>query len=402
MTPFDTSSPAAHPRPSYGGFLLLGVTLMIVIACVFSLFASLRLQTLLMSHTSAPSPTVPLATLPRLDIGRSTLSSIAMVSTDDGWIVGENSSYALILHYQSGHWLPEPVTVARSWLQAVAFADTQHGWAVGFRPLDGPPLTVSPSDGSPSTEALVLHYQQGHWSRVIPPLAITGTLTKIHLVSANEWWALNNHGESSSFALVHYNRGVWSLLSLPPQVTDAHGLTVAGPDDVWVGMAGGLMRMHGKALEQSVQDIKANLLALDLHTPQNGWAVGFTFCGKSSLASPTCDQSVAIYHYDGAIWDPVTIDARGILDAIAMLSGDDVWAAGTTMSKEQSGSLLLHYQHGVWHQYTSTFPIDITALSMTDSTEGWAIGYSRVADGTGNAPGLLHYHNGVWTQVTLA
>ncbi|MGZ6390849.1 MAG: hypothetical protein ACXWQZ_16535 [Ktedonobacterales bacterium] len=401
MASFDNPSPTDRPRPSYGGLLLLGVTLVMVIACIFSLFASQRLQSLLSRHPLTPTPTVPLAVLPSLDLARSSLSDVAMVSRDDGWIVGENSGYALILRYQAGRWLPQPATVAHSWLQAVAFADTQRGWAVGYHVMDGPPPTASPSVGTLSTEALVLHYQKGHWSRVMPSIAITGTLTKIRLVSADDWWALNYQGEGGALNLIHYNQGAWSLLPLPREVTDAHGLAVAGPNDIWIGIAGGIMHMYGAALAQSIQEIKVNLLALDLHEPRNGWAAGLTFCGAATSTSPVCEQRVALYHYDGATWAPAATDAHGELDAVVMTSGDDVWAAGSTMSKTQSGSLILHYQNGEWRSYATTFPVDITALSMTNSSEGWAIGYARLAHATGNAPGLLHCRNGVWTQISL-
>jgi hypothetical protein len=401
MAAFDNPSPQGRPRPSSAGLLLLGVTLVMVIACVFSLFASQRLQSLLVGHPPIPTPTVPLAALPSLDLGRSTLSGAAMVSNDDGWIVGENSGYALILRYQASRWLPQPATVAHSWLQAVAFAGTQHGWAVGYHVMDGPPPTDTPTARTLSTEALILHYQEGHWSRVIPSIAIRGTLTKIRLVSADDWWALNYQGESGQLNLIHYNRGVWSLLPLPPDVTDAHGLAVAGPDDIWIGMAGGVMHMHGTAREQSSQSINANLLALDLHEPRNGWAAGLTFCGTPTSTSPVCDQRVALYHYDGTTWAPAATDAHGELDAVAMTSSDDIWAAGSTLNKTESASLILHYQNGEWQQYATTFPVDITALSMTGPTEGWAIGYARLPQATGNAPGLLHCRDGVWTQISL-
>lgn len=401
MASFDNPSPTGRPRASYGGLLLFGVTLVMVFACVFSLFASQRLQSLLSGRPPTPTPIVPLAALPSLDLGRSTLSGVAMVSRDDGWIVGENSGYALILRYQAGRWLPQPETVAHSWLQAVAFADTQHGWAVGYHAMDGPPPTASPSDGALSTEALVLHYQDGHWSRVTPSIAITGTLTTIRLVSADDWWALNYQGESSRLNLIHFNQGAWSLLPLPQEVADAHGLAVTGPNDIWIGIAGGIMHMFGAALAPSEQNIKGNLLALDLHESQNGWAAGLAFCGAASSTSPVCDQRVALYHYDGATWTPAATDAHGELDAVAMTSGDDVWAAGSTMAKTQSASLILHHHNGEWQQYATTFPVDITALSMTNSREGWAIGYTRLANATGNAPGLLHCRDGVWRPLSL-
>ncbi len=408
MTPFDNSTPAARPRsPSpYSGLLLLGVTLVVVIAFVFSLFASQRLQGLLLGAPPAPpptvTPTVPLASLPPLDLGRSTLRSVAMLSSADGWIVGENSEYALILRYQGGHWLPQPVTVAGSSLHAVAFADTQHGWAVGFHRLDHQTSATATPDPNLLFEPLVLHYEQGHWSRVMPSIAIQGGLTKIHLVSADDWWALNNRGEASNFALVHYQHGIWSTLPLPADLTDVHGLSVSGPNDVWLGTIGGVVHVHGTIIERSLQGIRGNLLALDQRATQDMWAVGFTFCGTNPSTPNVCEQSAMIYHYNGAAWTPSATDARGTLEAVAAVSAEDVWAAGSSTSKSGPTSLILHYHNGAWQQIPASFPVDITTLSMTSATEGWAVGYAQLADGTGNAPGLLHFHSGVWTQVTLS
>lgn len=394
MTPFDHTSPTTPRRSPYSVFLLLGVILVMVIACAVSLSASPRLQSLLVGSTPTHSPTVPLATLPPLDLGRSELSDLAMVSSDDGWIVGKNSGYALILRYQGGHWLPQSATIASSWLQAVAFADTQHGWAVGSH-------ASNPSDGSHSTEALVLHYQQGHWSRVLPSITIIGTLTKIRLVAPDEWWALNNRGESSSPALVHYRQGVWSVLPMPADLDDVHGLAVAGPDDVWLGTIGGVAHVQSGIIGRSLQDISGNLLAVDLSGKQDIWAVGLTFCGAASPTSTTCDQRVAIYHYDGAAWTPSATQARGMLYAVAAIGANDVWAVGYGADKAGRGSLILHYHTGEWHQYSTDFAIGLNALSMTSSTEGWAVGYAEVANGAGIAPGLLHFRDGIWTQVTL-
>ncbi len=402
MTPFDNSTPAARPRSPYSGLLLLGVTLVVVIAFVFSLFASQRLQGLLVSAPPTPSPTVPLASLPPLDLGRSTLSSVAMVSSDDGWIVGENSGYALILRYQGGRWLPQPVTVAGSSLHAVAFADTQHGWAVGFHRPDHQTSTTNTPDPNLVFEPLVLHFEQGRWSRVIPSIAIQGGLTKIQLVSADEWWALNNRGEASNFALVHYRHGVWSTRPLPADLTDVHGLWVAGPNDVWLGTVGGVVHVRDTIVERPLQGIRGNLLALGQHSPQDMWAVGLAFCGADPSTPNVCDQRAAIYHYNGAAWTPSATDARGTLEAVAAVSAADVWATGSAMSKSGPTSLILHYHNGAWQPIPTTFSVDLTTLSMTSASEGWAVGYAQLADRTGNAPGLLHYHAGAWIQVTLA
>lgn len=383
MTPIENTSPATRPRSSYSGIVLLGVALVMVIACVLSLFTSQRLQGLLLGSAPTPSPTVPLATLPSLDLGRSALNGVAMVSSDDGWIVDENSGYALILRYQGGRWLPQPATVAGSSLQAVAFADAQHGWAVGSYTLDGSVSTVS-------SKPLILHYQEGRWSRVIPSIAIPGGFTKIRLASADDWWALNNRGESSSPALVHYRQGVWSVLPLPADLDDAHGLSVAGPDDVWLGTIGGVVHVHSGIIERSLHGISGNLLAVDLRAKQDMWAVGLSF-----------DQRVAIYHYDGAAWTPSATDARGMLEAVAAVSVDEVWAVGYGMNKAGPSSLILHYHTGEWQQYSTGFAIGLNALSMTGATEGWAVGSGQLPDRTGNALGLLHYHNGTWTQATL-
>ncbi len=403
MTPFDNTTPAPRPRSPYSGLLLLGVTSVVVIAFVFSLFASQRLQSLLLSTPPTPSPTttLPLPTLPPLDLGRSTLSNVAMVSSNDGWIVGENSGYALILRYQGGRWLPQPATLADSSLHAVAFADTQHGWAVGFHRPDHQTSITNTPDPNQVFEPLVLHYEQGHWSRVIPSIAIQGGLTKIHLVSADEWWALNNRGEGSNFALVHYRHGVWSALPLPADLTDVHGLWVAGPNDVWLGTIGGVVHVHDSTVERSLQGIRGNLLALDQPATRDMWAVGLAFCGADPSPSPVCDQRVAIYHYNGAAWTSSATDARGTLEAVAAASTEDVWAAGSSMSKTGPTSLILHYHNGAWQPIPTTFPVDITTLSMTSATEGWAVGYAQLPDATGNAPGLLHFHAGAWTQVTL-
>lgn len=170
---------------------------------------------------------------------------------------------------------------------------------------------------------------------------------------------------------------------------------------MWLGTTGGVVHVHNNIIERSLQGIRGNLLALEQPAKQDMWAVGLAFCGTQPPTSPICEQRVAIYHFDGITWTPFATDAQGILEAVAAVSADDVWAAGSTMNKTQSASLILHFQHGVWRQYATTFPVDLFSLSMAGTTDGWAVGYTRVAGGTGNAPGLLYYRDGIWIQASL-
>jgi hypothetical protein len=119
----------------------------------------------------------------------SLLHSVAMVSTNDGWMVGE---YGHIRHWNGSAWsfVSSPTGCT---LRSVAMVSADDGWAVG---------------GSGCTESsVILHWDGNEWSKVDNPT--TEWLYSVAMISANEGWAVGEGG-----TILHYLKGHTVFLPL--------------------------------------------------------------------------------------------------------------------------------------------------------------------------------------------
>lgn len=126
------------------------------------------------------------------------ISSIAMMSADEGWAVGvlngnATTPYnAVILHYHDGKWkeqarFPGPVDASGSTFytfKCVLVTSDGQAWAVG-------------------SNGLLARYAYGAWKRL--PSVGTSALFDVTFVGASEGWAVGERG-----TLLHYVDGMWS------------------------------------------------------------------------------------------------------------------------------------------------------------------------------------------------
>jgi photosystem II stability/assembly factor-like uncharacterized protein len=112
-----------------------------------------------------------------------------------------------------------------------------------------------------------------------------------------------------------------------------------------------------------------DLAAIDMLSPEAGWAVG---------------SYGTILHYDGNAWRIESSPTREHITDLAMLNEREGWAVG-------SGGLILHYVNGEWQEMTSPTTSSILSIDMLNAREGWAV-----------ADDLLHYENGEWQSVPLS
>jgi len=109
---------------------------------------------------------------------------------------------------------------------------------------------------------------------------------------------------------------------------------------------------------------------IDMVSPEEGWAVG---------------ESGSVLHYAHGNWTSQIAVRRAPRDlfAVSMLDSTFGWAAGD--------GIMLRYENGTWHLETLpdyAYILDIQTLSVDDA---WAVG----GHGT-----ILHYANGSWATVS--
>jgi hypothetical protein len=122
----------------------------------------------------------------------------------------------------------------------------------------------------------------------------------------------------------------------------------------------------------------------------NAWAAGVAYNG-------TADKTLLV-HWDGTSWKQVKSPNPGgttqnnDLDAIAVTSATDAWAAGEYGNNPPVQTLVLHWDGSAWRQVTTPSLggplIDdiLTAVGASSAGDVWAVG---------------HYYNGTAEQ-TLA
>lgn len=120
----------------------------------------------------------------KTNLGNSRLGDVLMLSPTEGWAVGGNPGrtlkhisgppYGLILHYYNGVWedqahIPAPANSSYFMLSSVAMVSSSKGWIVGMN-------------------GTILRYQAGAWTQVASPT--TKDLSSVVMLSATEGWAV--------------------------------------------------------------------------------------------------------------------------------------------------------------------------------------------------------------------
>ena len=236
------------------------------------------------------------------------LKSIFMVSSAEGWAVGEQvpscspislTCYptGILLHYTVsggvGTWAifpapSSPATQPIHGLNSVFMLDQNEGWAVG-------------------DNATILHYTVsggiGTWNLVTvsgtPSLSPDANLTSIFMLSASSGWAVGGIQAGYSFSagpvIIYWDGTKWEPVAAP---SIPGGITPTG---------------HTSAMLKSVF----------FSAPEDGWAVGFP--GKNATTT---------LHWDGVSWRHVSLSPAllgqvpPILTSVYMTSETDGWIVG--------------------------------------------------------------------------
>lgn len=299
---------------------------------------------------------------PDFNIGP-TMDMQAIVETNEIWAVGLRG----IAHYQNGQWYQEMSDIS---MNSISMISPQEGWAVG-------------DDG-------MVHYQDGEWQQVTLPTE--WPLTSISMINETEGWAVGTNG-----VLLQYQNGTWQLISQnrfgsEPYSSEFHDITWLEKENVgWaVGRLGfdGMIIHHLDGEWQLVEQIpEQRLMALDMITPNIGWAVG----------------EGIIMHYQDGTWRIVlsaetnqTWLETGLRDL--ELLDIDMWdeatgfAVGQARGYRQNPGVIWHYQQNNWQLVDSLIQARLRAVHMVSPNEAWAVG----EHGT-----ILHYLDGQWLDQSI-
>lgn len=122
------------------------------------------------------------------------IRAVAMLSTTDGWAVGQNG---LAMRWNGLNWTAHD-TPTQGWLNDVTAVAPDNVWAVGGLTTDDP---FEP-------ETIIIHWNGNTWQEwPVPPDAIEGHLTVVAMHSANYGLAAGSSG------VLEWNGMEWEQLA---------------------------------------------------------------------------------------------------------------------------------------------------------------------------------------------
>ena len=312
--PDPQASPPRHtPYPGASARWVGSIAALLIVAVLAGLFLAQRghksplaQPTATTGSQRACASSEITASLP----ARSYLMDLAMTGPDSGWAVGSVqdeglppfNSHVLIAQFRQCRWQPLDLTFPHAALTSITMISPREGWAAGWSEENGP---------------LLLHYQDGAWSRVTPPEggqapagarraygAVSSLATgDVWLVELTVWQDKQGNGWGFN-TLLHLASSRWTRISVSEDSVLA--LAPVGGDDIWllgtVTNATGQRLAHyrGGTLVSATPFTQdgAHLSHLRMFAPNDGWATG---SAEETRGGLVYSRPVAL-HYDGARW----------------------------------------------------------------------------------------------------
>jgi photosystem II stability/assembly factor-like uncharacterized protein len=303
------------------------------------------------------------------------LKSVAMVSKNNGWIVGNGGT---ILHWDGNSWstVVSPTTQA---LFAVKMISATNGWAVG-------------------AYGKILHWDGASWSLFSSPT--DASLYSMDFLSSSEGWAVGFSSPCTNKrmgTILKWNGSQWS--SIVEDVNDIGYRTVEAlsSDNVWVigtyQQAScispifypdqlDVVHWNGQLWNNKIA-YQCNdwINSLALMPDSTGWAGGY-IC----MAAFDPSDNGTLHQV------PVGISGEITVVSIQIVAADDVWAVGGDYTTASDKSLILHWDGSVWSPIPNTGAQPLSSVSMISANDGWAVG----RQGT-----IFHYTNYTTTYTYL-
>jgi hypothetical protein len=222
----------------------------------------------------------------------------------------------------------------------ISMLSAEEGWAVGSESNNSPAGPTGSDTVPVYTRPLLLHYQQGTWTRLpADPQLDNVQLSSISMRSSDDGWAVGNAiGGSIAPVVLRYSGGQWRRLATAFPGGSLVSISAAGPGEAWAvgyggpvsGIALHCMRDACTRVEMPTPNI---LSAVAMRSPTDGWIGG---------------HGAVTLHFDGHQWTKAGLVIHGeVLTGLAMQSATEGWAVGDPFSTDY-GTPLLRCHDGVW------------------------------------------------------
>lgn len=334
------------------------------------------------AFTSVLAPSMTATAVADLE-SKANLTSISMLSANEGWAVGNvyppwERPYSVLWRYTSGEW--EQIAKLDVKINQITMLSAQEGWAVGT--------------DQTGTAAVILHYTGDTWAAVeVPPG--TPSLLSIYMLTPEEGWAAG----SATGSLLHFSAGKWehAEVTAPDKSTSYVGIAdiqMLSADEGWAVGTGVILHYLAGRWQKillppanspgsyvSPADCK-HLTGLHMVSSDEGWAVGASGCLAGKHGSN-------VLHYEAGSWSHVDLESviahTMDLQDIEMVSPSEGWVVGGETGPDTSIGVILHYKDGEWSLVEDSLPAPLNAIDMVSPDEGWAVGRQGQ---------VLHYKDG--------
>ena len=211
----------------------------------------------------------------------------------------------------------------------------------------------------------------------------------------------------------------WTLINSPnanDQANELRGVSAAADNDAWaVGTVyadntftkSRTLIEHWDGTRWSVvkspnTNASINILeAIAAVTANDIWAVGVGITGFSTTP--------LIEHWNGIAWSIVANRGTtvGGLGGVAVVSANDVWAVGTGRAGDEDSTLILHWNGAAWSHVPSPNvgpEVDngLAAVTAIASDDVWAVGTQQPTSLTAPHTLTLHWDGTAWSIVPSA
>ncbi|HLG78589.1 MAG TPA: hypothetical protein VFA09_04210 [Ktedonobacteraceae bacterium] len=350
---------------------------------------------------------------PNIRRGMGGLSSVAAISANDAWAVGDGLG-TMIEHWNGTKWSlvksPSPGGSFNN-LYGVAASSTNDVWAVGSYSNQG---TDKPS------ETLIEHWNGSQWSVVSSPSpgAAINILMGVAVVSPTNIWAVGLYSPDGITILTlteQWNGTQWSVVPSPSPSGYAllNGVSVVSASDMWaVGYSIGnngqqtlIEQWNGNqwsivSSPDSGTQNSSDLIGTTAISANNVWAVGY----YSSNGGPA---QTLIEQWNGSSWNTVPSpnpgSANNELFGVAAASASNVWAVGSQANGTSNGQTLIEHWNGTQWSVVPSPSVgkgfnQLYGVATISPSQAWAVGFAFTNHGEEQA--LTEQWNGSqWSVV---
>jgi hypothetical protein len=224
-------------------------------------------------------------------------------------------------------------STSNNYLLGVAAIEEDDVWAVGWYI----------SNGSPSDQTLIQHWDGTQWSIVSSPNPGTSQnrLFGVATLASNNVWAVGEKSDGTDplkTLIVHWDGSQWNAISSPNPgsgYNSLHSISAASADDIWA---------VGSYVDSGLYH------TLIVHWDGTGW---------TQVSSP--DPGTAFNTHRG----------------VAAIDSDDAWAVGQYASLSGGRTLTQHWKDQTWTTISSPNQggaSDLSAVTAIASNDVWAVG----------------------------